>query len=254
MMKPKILMAVVVSLLVILFVSSGIPAGPKAAERGQGAGREEPGAAPEIEMGMFVNRPLSSPPWYPDECEDTDTYRWAPTYHWANPELVVLVNPTASGFDTGELDAVVAEVEKGFADWSAVPDQLYSAAVSRDDNVGPGFDYGNTVEVSWGEIDGPGGIIAVTYFTYYVNTKELVDCDIVFDMAEGWSISEEVPLDKFDVWNIATHEAGHTLVLADIRSPKDGALTMHAYTWLGDSFKRDLGTGDELGIQKIYGE
>ena len=35
---------------------------------------------------------------------------------------------------------------------------------------------------------------------------------------------------------------------------KDGALTMHAYTWLGDTIKRDLGLGDILGIQAIYGE
>jgi len=53
---------------------------------------------------------------------------------------------------------------------------------------------------------------------------------------------------------VMTHELGHTLVLDDLRSPKDGALTMHAYTWLGDDFKRDLGTGDILGIEEIYGE
>ena len=108
--------------------------------------------------------------------------------------------------------------------------------------------------VSWETIDGPGGIIAVTYFWYNVRTKELVDCDIVFDADESWSISTPVPSGKFDVQNIATHEAGHTLVLDDLRSPKDGALTMHAYTWQGDIGKRDLGSGDELGIQAIYGE
>ena len=51
-----------------------------------------------------------------------------------------------------------------------------------------------------------------------------------------------------------TRELGHTLVLDDLRSPKDGALTMHAYTWKGDIAKRDLGIGDILGIQEIYGE
>jgi len=252
-MKTKILMAVLVSLLVILVVSPGIPAGDKAAERGQGTGGKDGKGPPEIERGMFVNRPLSSPPWYPHDCEETDTYRWAPRYHWADPSIVVLVNPTASPFAESELDDVVAEVEKGFAAWNDVGTG-YTATVATDDTVGPSLDepdFMNTV--SWAGIDGPGGTIAITYFWYYVNTKELVDCDIVFDTAEGWSISEEVPDDKFDVWNIATHEAGHTLVLADIRSPKDGALTMHAYTWLGDSFKRDLGTGDTLGIQAIYG-
>jgi len=209
---------------------------------------------PEIEMGMFVNRPLSSPPWYPDECEDTDSYRWAPKYYWAYPTIDVLVNPTASPFNEDEFDDVVVEVGKGFDAWNEVGTE-YEAAVSRDDGVGPSVDESdNTNTVSWGEIDGPGGIIAITYFWYYVATKELIDCDILFDEDELWSISTTVPVDKFDVWNIAAHEAGHTLVLADLRSPKDGVLTMHAYTWPGDDVKRDLGSGDILGIQEIYGE
>lgn len=148
-----------------------------------------------------------------------------------------------------------AEVAKGFAAWNGVGTD-YIATVTRDDEVGPSLDepdYTNTV--SWGEIDGDAGpIIAVCYFWYYVNTKELIDCDIIFDEDEPWSISDEVPDDAFDVWNITTHEAGHTLVLGDLRSPKDGALTMHAYTWLGDDVKRTLGSGDTLGIQAIYGE
>lgn len=221
---------------------------------GAGQGKRGANAAPpEIERGMFVNRPLSSPPWYPDECEDTDSYRWAPSYHWADPELEVKVNPTGISTDETIRSAAVAAVTTGFAQWNGVGTD-YSATVERDDLVSPGFDWGNTIEVSWGTIDGPGGIIAVTYYWYYVNTKELIDCDIIFDAAEPWSVSETVPPDKFDVWNIAAHEAGHTLVLADLRSPKDGALTMHAYTWPGDDFKRTLGTGDILGIRQIYGE
>ena len=250
-MKTKILMAVLVSLLVILVVSPGIPAGDKAAERGQGTGGKGAKGPPEIERGMFVNRPFSSPWWYPPE-EETDSYRWAPRYHWANPSIDILVNPTESGFS--DFDAVVAEVEKGFTAWNGAGTS-YSATVNRDDGVGPSLDEPDDVNsVSWETIDGPGGIIAVTYFWYNVRTKELVDCDIVFDADESWSISTPVPSGKFDVQNIATHEAGHTLVLDDLRSPKDGALTMHAYTWQGDIIKRDLGSGDELGIQAIYGE
>lgn len=59
---------------------------------------------------------------------------------------------------------------------------------------------------------------------------------MVLDSDETWSLTGEG--DAFDVQNVVTHEAGHTLVLQDLRSPKDGALTMHAYTWLGDTTKR----------------
>ena len=105
--------------------------------------------------------------------------------------------------------------------------------------------------VSWGPIDGPGGAIAVTQFMFYVKTKKLIKFNIIFDDEEPWSTTGEE--NKFDVQNVATHELGHTLVLDDLRSPRDGALTMHAYTWRGDIGKRDLGSGDWLGIQAIYG-
>ena len=249
-MKTKILMAILVSLLVILVVSPGIPAGNKAAERGQGTGGKDGKGPPEIERGIFVNRPYSSPPWYPSD-EETRNYRWYKRVRWADPSIEVLVNPTGistnGSVQTDAYDAVVT----AFGQWNGVG-TTYSATVSRDDGVGPGFDYGSTVEVSWGTIDGEGGIIAVTYFSYYRNTKELIDCDIVFDSAEQWSMSGESG--KFDVWNIAAHEAGHTLVLDDLISPKTSALTMHAYTWPGDTWKQTLGWGDILGIQKIYGE
>jgi len=85
----------------------------------------------------------------------------------------------------------------------------------------------------------------------------MVEFDIVLDKDEQWAINtdpEDPDPNAFDVQNIATHEAGHTLVLGDLRSPKDGALTMHAYTWLGDTVKRTLGSGDISGVQAIYGE
>ena len=112
-------------------------------------------------------------------------------------------------------------------------------------------DYINTV--SW-EVDGPGGAVAVTYCWYYVNTKEVIDCDTIFDAVEPWSISPEVLSNAYDVWNTAAHEAGHFLVLQDLNSPRGGALTMHAYTWKGDDLKRTLDLGDILGVREIYGE
>lgn len=92
----------------------------------------------------------------------------------------------------------------------------------------------------------------MTRFVFWVNTKELIEFDIVFDIADPWSTDGAEG--TFDIQNVMTHELGHTLVLDDLRSPKDGALTMHAYTWSGDSVKRTLGSGDILGIQEIYGE
>lgn len=238
-MKTKILMAILVSLLVILVVSPGIPAGNK----GQGAGRGNAKGPPEIEVVTFVNIPhWTSPPWYPDECEDTDTYRLVRGgVRWASEDLPVDCAVYTSGAPTGAFNAITP----AFDEW-----ELYTSTnIYENISENPTETINNTVR--WDIIDGPGGAIAVTRFVFYVNTKELIEFDIVFDSDETWSTTEEE--DAFDVQNVMTHELGHTLVLDDLRSPRDGALTMHAYTWPGDVTKKDLGSGDILGIQAIYG-
>jgi hypothetical protein len=251
-MKKLLCLIVAIAILGLIVSGCSIPLKSVVPTSEKGNQKPELGT-PEIERGVFVDYGYNSPPWYPEECSEceTDTYRWPPKYYWASTFIDVFVNATTSGFAE---DDAVAEVAKGFAAWNNVGTD-YSATVSRGDTVGPSLDYPDEVNtVSWGTIDGSDGIIAVTYYWYYANTKELIDVDIVFDVAEPWSISYEVPSNAFDVWNIAAHEAGHTLVLQDIRSPKDCGLTMHAYTWCGDALKRDLAPGDILGVEAIYGE
>jgi hypothetical protein len=72
----------------------------------------------------------------------------------------------------------------------------------------------------------------------------------VFNTHYSWSTSGDS--DKMDLQNIATHELGHN-GLGDLRSPKDAELTMYAFSSLGETKKRTLGTGDIWGIQKLYG-
>ncbi|MFH1718114.1 MAG: matrixin family metalloprotease [Planctomycetota bacterium] len=171
-----------------------------------------------------------------------DTYRLVMGgLHWAVDDLPVQC--VVYGASAGEFVAV----EAAFETWdNATSTPIYGTI----HNGGTHPEVDNSV--SWGPIDGPGGIIAQTGFSYWVNTKELVEFDIVFDIDEDWSTDGTE--DTFDVRNVMTHELGHTLALDDLRSPRDGALTMHAYTWPGDVVKQDLGTGDILGIRAIYGE
>ena len=263
-MKTRILMAILVSLLVILVVSPGIPAGNK----GQGTGRGNAKGPPEIEVVTFVNIPhWTSPPWYPHECdENADTYRlYKGGVRWAsgNPSVDCMVYTL--GAPTGAFDAV----KPAFAEWDdSTGADIYDSISEKPTLTPPGLAVDGSNTVFWGHIDGPGGVIATTQFVFWSNTKELIEFDIIFDHDEVWLATDDPgtppePSDpgdpypatgQFDVWNVATHELGHTLVLDDLRSPKNGALTMHAYTWPGDDLKRDLGSGDELGIKAIYGE
>ena len=206
--------------------------------------------ARDIERGVFIDYGYSSPPWYPPE-EETDSYKWAPKLHWATDDLPVDCTVYTLGAPAGAFTAVIP----AFGEWDGYTSATIYGSVSENTTpTPPGVKQDGENTIFWGTIDGSGDIIAAAYYWYYVDTKELVEFDIVFDKDESWSTSATVPLDKFDVQNIATHELGHTLVLGDLRSPKDGALTMHAYTWLGDDVKRTLGSGDILGIRAIYGE
>lgn len=205
-------------------------------------------APPEIEMGAFVDYGYSSPPWYPPE-EETDSYRWAPKLHWASSGLPVDVTVYTKDAHIGAF----AAVSPAFEEWDGYTSTTLYGSVNEDSTTTPpGVVRGDGNTVSWRGIDGPGGIIAVTYYWYWVSTKELIEFDIIFDAGDPWSTTGVG--NAFDIQNVMTHELGHTLVLGDLRSPKDGALTMHAYTWLGDDIKRTLGTGDILGIKAIYGE
>ncbi|MDI6826778.1 MAG: matrixin family metalloprotease [Candidatus Aenigmarchaeota archaeon] len=143
-------------------------------------------------------------------------------------------------------------IEAGFLTWDSKTGTSLYDTITEATTAGPGVVLDGKNTVQWVTIDGLGGIIGVTYYWYYTATKEMVEFDIFLDKDELWATDGTST--AFDVQNVATHEAGHTLVLQDIRSPKDCGLTMHAYTWKGDILKRDLAPGDILGVQAIYGE
>jgi hypothetical protein len=218
----------------------------------QGKPRSDKIQAPEIEMGVFVDYGYSSPLWYPPDCGDpqyeTDRYQRGPRIYWASEYLPVDITVyTGDQPVSGTFEAIKA----GFTTWDLkTGTSLYSTESAT--TTGPGVTLDDENTVQWGLIDGPGGIIGATYYWYWANTKEMVEFDIILDKEETWATGGTST--AFDVQNVATHEAGHTLVLGDIRSPKSCGLTMHAYTWLGDTLKRSLGTGDILGVRAIYGE
>jgi hypothetical protein len=252
-MKKLFYLMVIIAILGLIVSGCSIPLKSVVPTSEKGNPKPELGT-PEIERGVFVDYGFSSPPWYPPE-EETDRYQWGPKLHWASTDLPVEVTVYTLGAPTGAFAAVLPAFDQWDKNTSA---GLYGIVSdnSVDDPPGAIPCDGNTM--SWMEIDGPGRIIGVCHYWYWANTKEMIEFDIVFDKDENWLATDNLEImptsAQFDVWNIATHELGHTLVLSDLRSPKDGALTMHAYTWTGDAVKRTLGSGDKLGIQAIYGE
>jgi len=199
-------------------------------------GAERRGSPPERERCIFVTYPVKPSLGPPQPTDQEDDYRVLQGgIHL--PVVPVSYSVDTSGAPAGAFDAVVASFEE------------WDSATSEEVFADP--DPGSVNTVSWGTLEFPGAV-AVTYVWYIPRTKEVSEFHIVFSSDEDWSTSGEV--DMFDVQNVATHEVGHTLALDDLRAPKDGELTMYAFVSLEETKKRDLGVGDILGIQAIYGE
>jgi len=100
------------------------------------------------------------------------------------------------------------------------------------------------------------GVIAVTitwgYFRGKPSARRIVEFDILFDTDFDWGDATVNPT-VMDLQNIATHELGHGVGLADLYDTVCAEETMYGYSNDGDIKKRDLNEGDITGIQELYG-
>ncbi len=171
--------------------------------------------------------------------------------HWADGTANVAYSINLKGAPTGAQAAVAA----AFETWDReVQVNLFSDSVGTSTRVGNKFDGYNVV--SWGRLGR--GTIAQTTVWYNRNTKHIVEFGMVFSTAYKWGIdadgerTEYVLTNAFDVQDIATHEAGHTLMLDDLYTNAASKLTMYGYGDYGETYAISLGTGDITGIKSIY--
>ena len=116
-------------------------------------------------------------------------------------------------------------------------------------------------ELVFGDYDKE-GVIAVTiiwgYFRGASGKGEIIEFDIMFDTDYEWGyagITDEDDLGTLvmDLQNIATHELGHGVGLADLYDSSASEETMYGLSEYGETKKRTLYIGDEAGIKKLYG-
>jgi hypothetical protein len=103
------------------------------------------------------------------------------------------------------------------------------------------------------------GVIAVTTVWYNPATKAIVEFDIMFDTDWTWGDADpnnDGIVDNptvMDLQNIATHELGHGVGLADVYDSVCSYVTMYGYSDYGEIQKRTLETPDITGLQTLYG-
>ncbi len=153
------------------------------------------------------------------------------------------INPAGSGLSP---ELVRSTLEASSEIWDLQTSFELFTSPTLTGNTLIGYDHIN--RVVWGTLNP--GVIAVTYLWYNPASKQMVEFDMVFNNYYLWRTDGAD--NAMDLQNIATHEFGHN-GLSDLKSSKDQALTMYAYSDLGETIKRTLGTGDMLGIQKLYG-
>jgi hypothetical protein len=94
------------------------------------------------------------------------------------------------------------------------------------------------VTIVWGIFGGP------------INGRELLEWDQVYDSDYTWSLIGEA--NKMDFDNIATHELGHSIGLADLYTLAASDQTMYGYAGPGETNKQSLGSGDIAGTNILY--
>ena len=170
--------------------------------------------------------------------------------HWSSADLPVpyYINeagtPDVAG-TTSEFDAVRTTFQTWEDDAGSFMDYTFMGTTTRSGDQLDGYNV-----VSWGAIDGPDGTLAVTATRYNPATLEMTEFDIVFDEAETWSATGEVG--KFDIQDVGTHEAGHSLSLLDLYDGVNSEETMYGFCTPGETKKRTLDAGDIEGIRYIY--
>ena len=158
------------------------------------------------------------------------------------------VNP--SGTTVG----AIAAVKAAFETWDCQTGVELFGTVGLISKVA-GNKYDGKNVVSWGVLRV--GVVAMATIWYWSDTLEIVEFGIVFNKLYAWGIDPDgegpTTINAFDVQNVATHEAGHTLSLNDLYMNGASELTMYGYTSIGETKKQILGLGDIHGVQYIYG-
>jgi len=168
---------------------------------------------------------------------------------WRSLPVSYVINPDGynKAFVTNAISASTAEWD---SHTSAILFNGYRIdnSATWDDTVSE-VDYNN--EYVFGSYP-DNNVIAVTNIWYTRYGRQIVDYDVLFNTYYNWG-DATITLSVMDLQNIATHETGHGLGLADIYQSTCSAVTMYGYSSYGEIKKRTLNIGDIAGIQKIYG-
>ena len=212
-----------------------------------------------LATGGVVRQSLLAEPGDYDEVifEDSETHAGPGPHPATESNKFNLVNGGIKWLDTGEVvEYALVGIPPQFqaaveASVATLDESITTRSFVRNDastQVNPCTGQQNTI--SWSSADGDGGVLAAAAACFNTKTKEIVGFRMAFDSGDLWSTTGAAG--AFDVENVGTHEMGHVAGLGHRNSPKDGCLTMYKFSDRGETQKRTLGWGENLGLDKLY--
>jgi hypothetical protein len=248
-MVRKLLVAVIAAVLIGLLALGGeARAQPPTIEVREVRGQPVVVNGQELRLWVFVHpAPKAQSPAY---CTDGDQNIKVPNFAKAKPGgLTFNINPSTipSYLDAGQ---VIDAIKASFEAWdNAGGTGQYFTVNDTGGAAGPAFDGNNTV--GWLPDMGP-GVLAATWVWTDIN-RVVQQADIFFNSAYTWGVFKTCNAQQaFEVGNVGTHEAGHTVGLDHLRDPK-GYATMYPYASSGEVRKRTPTAGDIKGYKAAGG-
>jgi hypothetical protein len=241
-------------------------------------------AKPNVKKAVFVQKidnfvkpdgvgKPDKPPKPDPEPEEPQLYElMGKNIKWIAPvELEFVINPTGN-LDGLDYSFIYNTIDASAETWDAeVEEELFVSSTTdlvpeNGDNYNDAQrDYTN--EVFFADLPQEGAIAVC--IVYYINVgppsqRQILEFDLVFDAdlvfvaPDGniydysWGDATDDG-DQMDLQNIATHELGHSLGLADLYDDACSEQTMYGYASIEETKKRTLEAGDKAGIAVLYG-
>ena len=173
---------------------------------------------------------------------------------WKTLPVSYVINPSGynRAFVTGAISTSAGEWDK-YTSTNLFDGYTVDYSATWDDTVDK-VDYEN--EYVFGSYP-DSNVIAVTVVWYTRYSKQIVDYDVLFNTYYTWKDCSVPGTDcsaAMDLQNIATHETGHGIGLADVYSSSCSAVTMYGYSDYGETQKRTLEQPDITSLQILYGK
>jgi len=161
------------------------------------------------------------------------------------------INPNCVDNSAGTPDQQIQQIRNGMAAWDESGADFAFSYGGTSSQTAVSY---NGTNLLYFDTTPPGGgdYIAANY--HWVNGTNMTESDIVFNDANyNWWNGVGYCNWMMDIWNIATHELGHTLCLLDLYGGGDVLKTMYGYSSHCEVTKRTLHQDDINGIIAIYG-